>query len=186
MPAGTQVAADWVAVLRDGAVSGDDDDRFGPRRLREMEAVQGVVLVAGTRWECLGRRVARTRLHKVLVEVRFVELYPARMAGCMESPDASRPRSGSKTSGITSAHDVATWRHRERTREAFHSAARADAKGAVNQALACVHALSALAGMCQELPGVFEEHGCVGCSCCIQRLPACGRTWFRVRRGSRL
>lgn len=71
MPAGTQVAADWVAVLRDGAVSGDDDDRFGPRRLREMEAVQGVVLVAGTRWECLGRRVARTRLHKVLVEVRF-------------------------------------------------------------------------------------------------------------------
>lgn len=115
-----------------------------------------------------------------------VVLCPARMAGCIESPDASRSRSGSKISGITSAHDVATWRHRERTREAFHSAARADAKGAVNQALACVHALSALAGMCRELPGVFEEHGCVGCSCCIQRLPACGRTWFRVRRGSRL
>jgi hypothetical protein len=34
-----------------------------------MEATQGLAFAAGTRWECLGKRLANVEMEKVLFEV---------------------------------------------------------------------------------------------------------------------
>ncbi|KAK1755519.1 cytochrome P450 family protein [Echria macrotheca] len=77
VPAGTYVAWAIFGVMRDKGVFGDDADVFEPgrwlgreeKKLREMESVQGLVFNGGTRWECLGRRLAYTELGKVLFEL---------------------------------------------------------------------------------------------------------------------
>ncbi|KAK3376132.1 cytochrome P450 family protein [Lasiosphaeria ovina] len=77
VPAGTNVAWAPFGIMRNRALFGDDADRFEPQRwldaeparLKEMEAVQGLAFAAGTRWECLGRRMAYMELGKVLFEL---------------------------------------------------------------------------------------------------------------------
>lgn len=77
VPARTYVAWAIFGAMRDKAVFGDDADVFKPERwigrdekkLREMESAQGLVFNAGTRWECLGKRLAYLELGKVLFEV---------------------------------------------------------------------------------------------------------------------
>lgn len=77
VPAKTQVAWAALAVMKDRAVFGENADVFEPRRwidaepaqLKEMEATYGLVFAGGTRWECLGRRLAYVELGKALFEV---------------------------------------------------------------------------------------------------------------------
>ena len=79
VPAGTYVAWSIFGAMRDKSVFGDDADIFNPERwigrdekkLREMESAQGLVFNSGTRWECLGKRLAYLELGKILFEVRF-------------------------------------------------------------------------------------------------------------------
>lgn len=77
VPAGTQVGWAALAVMKDRTVFGENAHIFEPRRwidtelaqLKEMEATYGLVFAAGTRWECLGKRLACMELGKVLFEV---------------------------------------------------------------------------------------------------------------------
>lgn len=77
VPAKTQVAWAALAVMKDRAVFGENAGVFEPRRwidaepaqLKEMEATYGLVFAGGTRWECLGRRLAYVELGKALFEV---------------------------------------------------------------------------------------------------------------------
>ena len=83
--AGTQVGWAALAVMKDRAVFGENADVFEPRRwidaepaqLKEMEATYGLVLAAGTRWECLGKRLAYVELGKVLFEVSTLSCCPS-------------------------------------------------------------------------------------------------------------
>ncbi|KAK0713659.1 cytochrome P450 [Lasiosphaeria miniovina] len=77
VPAGTNVAWAPFGIMQNRALFGDDADWFEPQRwldaeparLKEMEAVQGLAFAAGTRWECLGIRMAYMELGKVLFEL---------------------------------------------------------------------------------------------------------------------
>ena len=77
VPAKTQVGWAALAVMKDRRVFGENADVFEPMRwidaepaqLKEMEAVYGLVFAVGTRWECLGKRLAYVELGKVLFEV---------------------------------------------------------------------------------------------------------------------
>ncbi|KAK3367685.1 cytochrome P450 family protein [Podospora didyma] len=77
VPAGTNVAWTAFGVMRNKALFGEDAELFEPRRwleadpdrLKEMEATQGLVFAAGTRWECLGKSMAYMELGKVLFEL---------------------------------------------------------------------------------------------------------------------
>ena len=77
IPAKTQVGWAALAVMKNPAVFGENSHVFEPRRwidadpakLKEMEAVYGLVFATGTRWECLGKRLAYVELGKVLFEV---------------------------------------------------------------------------------------------------------------------
>jgi cytochrome P450 len=77
VPAGTHVAWTIFEVMRDKDVFGDNAEVFEPmrwleaepERLKEMEATQGLAFAAGTRWECLGKRLANVEMEKVLFEV---------------------------------------------------------------------------------------------------------------------
>ncbi|KAB5550779.1 cytochrome P450 family protein [Coniochaeta sp. 2T2.1] len=77
IPAGTFVAWSAMTVMKSTAVFGADADVFEPARwletdekqLREMEATQGLVFMGGTRWECLGRKLAYVEMGKVLFEL---------------------------------------------------------------------------------------------------------------------
>ncbi|KAK4097989.1 cytochrome P450 family protein [Parathielavia hyrcaniae] len=77
VPAGTHVAWGLFEALRDKDVFGNDADFFEPMRwldtepekLKEMEATQGLVFAAGTKWECLGKRLANIEMEKVLFEL---------------------------------------------------------------------------------------------------------------------
>lgn len=72
VPAGTFVAWAIFGAMRDKGVFGADADVFEPgrwmgkdeKKLREMESVQGLVFNGGTRWECLGKRLAYLELGK--------------------------------------------------------------------------------------------------------------------------
>nr|CDP29227.1 Putative cytochrome P450 E-class, group I [Podospora anserina S mat+] len=78
VPAGTAVGISEFTVMRNKSVFGEDADRFNPsrwveerdpKRLKEMELTQGLVFASGTRWECLGKKLAYTELRKVLFEL---------------------------------------------------------------------------------------------------------------------
>lgn len=77
IPRGTWVAWSPMAIMKNKEVFGGDADVFEPRRwldsdatrLREMEATQGLVFMSGTRWECLGRKLAYVEMGKMLFEV---------------------------------------------------------------------------------------------------------------------
>ena len=77
VPAGTQVGWAALAVMKNRKVFGENADVFEPRRwivaepakLKEMEATYGLVFATGTRWECLGKRLAYVELGEVLFEV---------------------------------------------------------------------------------------------------------------------
>ncbi|KAH8883576.1 benzoate 4-monooxygenase cytochrome P450 [Thozetella sp. PMI_491] len=77
IPAKTNVGWAVYAIMRDRRVFGEDSDTFDPGRwlnaepaqLQEMEATQGMVFMAGSRWECLGRRLANIELGKTLFEL---------------------------------------------------------------------------------------------------------------------
>lgn len=88
VPAGTNVAWASKAVLRNKEAFGEDADVFNPQRwidaaadskanperLRKMEMTQGLVFGSGTRWECLGKRLAYVELGKVIFEVSVARL----------------------------------------------------------------------------------------------------------------
>jgi cytochrome P450 len=77
VPAGTSVAVSWLEMMRDKNVFGEDAEIWSPARwldsdpetLKEMEATQGMAFANGSRWECLGKRLASMELGKVLFEV---------------------------------------------------------------------------------------------------------------------
>ncbi|KAK0610346.1 cytochrome P450 family protein [Bombardia bombarda] len=77
VPAGTHVAWAAMGIMKNKAVFGEDAETFQPERwleaeperVREMEAVQGLVFAAGTRWECLGMRLAGIELNKTIFEL---------------------------------------------------------------------------------------------------------------------
>lgn len=77
VPAGTHIAMGWFEIMRDKSVFGEDAEVFEPmrwleaepQRLKEMEATQGLTFALGTRWECLGKRLANMEMGKVLFEV---------------------------------------------------------------------------------------------------------------------
>ena len=79
VPAGTQVGWAALTVMKDRSVFGKDADIFEPQRwidaeptkLKETEAVYGLVFATGTRWECLGKKLAYVELGKVIFEVRI-------------------------------------------------------------------------------------------------------------------
>ncbi|KAK4183031.1 putative cytochrome P450 E-class, group I [Podospora australis] len=78
VPAGTTVAVSSWSFMKDKAVFGEDADVFNPMRwieaegtprLKEMEGSQGLAFAKGSRWECLGMKLAYMELHKVLFEL---------------------------------------------------------------------------------------------------------------------
>jgi cytochrome P450 len=77
VPAGTNLAFNWFEIMRNKNVFGDNAEVFDPMRwleanpeqLKEMEATQGLGFAAGTRWECLGKRLANMEMGKVIFEV---------------------------------------------------------------------------------------------------------------------
>lgn len=80
VPAGTHVAWSALAVMKNQDIFGPDAEVFDPERwlnaapeqLKDMEAVQGLVFAGGTRWECLGKRLAQIELEKALFEVGYL------------------------------------------------------------------------------------------------------------------
>ncbi|KXX74701.1 Pisatin demethylase [Madurella mycetomatis] len=77
VPAGTHVAFGYFEVMRDKDLFGENADMYEPMRwleadpekLKEMEATGGMAFAAGTRWECLGKRLANLQMGKVLFEL---------------------------------------------------------------------------------------------------------------------
>ena len=106
VPAGTNVGWCAFGAMRDRKVFGEDADLFEPGRwlgcgegkLKEMEAAQGMVFVAGTRWECLGKKLAYVELGKVLFEVRIVSFFSLLISLPLSSSFLLSPRS--KREGI--------------------------------------------------------------------------------------
>ncbi|KAK3294183.1 cytochrome P450 11B2 [Chaetomium fimeti] len=88
VPAGTNIAFGFFEIMRDKGVFGDNAEVYdpmrwleaGPEQLKEMEATQGLAFAAGSRWECLGRRLANMEMGKVIFELSlrfdFVMLDP--------------------------------------------------------------------------------------------------------------
>ncbi|KAK3320267.1 cytochrome P450 family protein [Cercophora scortea] len=79
VPSGTHVAWNAMGIMQNKVVFGEDAAVFEPQRwldaepgkAREMEQVQGLVFAAGTRWECLGKRLAYMELGKILFELFY-------------------------------------------------------------------------------------------------------------------
>jgi hypothetical protein len=77
VPAGTLVGWCAFGAMKSREVFGENACDFEPARwleaepdkLKEMDATQALVFVAGTRWECLGKKLAYSELGKVLFEV---------------------------------------------------------------------------------------------------------------------
>lgn len=77
VPAGTNVAWAAFGVMKNRAVFGADAGVFEPMRwieadaeqLKEMEATQGLVFAGGTRWDCLGKKLAYAEMGKVIFEI---------------------------------------------------------------------------------------------------------------------
>lgn len=77
VPARTHVMLNLAEAMRDKDVFGENAELFepmrwleaGPEQLKEMEATQGMTFALGTRWECLGKRLANMEMGKVLFEV---------------------------------------------------------------------------------------------------------------------
>ncbi|KJK76997.1 hypothetical protein H634G_08039 [Metarhizium anisopliae BRIP 53293] len=79
IPAGTQVGWAALAIMYDKNIFGGDADVYEPRRwldaqpdkLKDMEAIYGLVFATGTRWECLGKRLAYVEMGKVIFELFY-------------------------------------------------------------------------------------------------------------------
>lgn len=77
IPAGTKVGWAAMAIMHDKSIFGGDADVYEPSRwmnadadkLKEMEAAYGLVFATGTRWECLGKRLAYIEMGKVIFEL---------------------------------------------------------------------------------------------------------------------
>ncbi|QPH02864.1 hypothetical protein C2857_007082 [Epichloe festucae Fl1] len=77
IPAGTQVGWAALAIMRDKSTFGGDAGVYEPSRwldaepdnLKKMMAVFGLVFATGTRWECLGKRLAYVEMGKVIFEL---------------------------------------------------------------------------------------------------------------------
>ncbi|KAK4119040.1 cytochrome P450 [Parathielavia appendiculata] len=77
VPAGTNIGLSIFDMMRDKDVFGDDAEVYEPLRwleaesekLKEMEATQGLVFASGSKWECLGKRLANIEMGKVLFEL---------------------------------------------------------------------------------------------------------------------
>ncbi|KAK0724949.1 cytochrome P450 family protein [Lasiosphaeris hirsuta] len=77
VPAGTNVAWAVFGVMKNRTVFGEDAGVFEPMRwveadaarLRDMEATQGLVFAGGTRWDCLGKKLAYAEMGKVIFEL---------------------------------------------------------------------------------------------------------------------
>ncbi|RYO97542.1 hypothetical protein DL765_011143 [Monosporascus sp. GIB2] len=77
VPAQTDVVWAPFTLMRNKAVFGEDADMFNPDRwtdaepgrFREMELTQGMVFFNGSRWECMGKRLAYMEITKTLFEL---------------------------------------------------------------------------------------------------------------------
>jgi cytochrome P450 len=75
--------------MKDKTVFGHDADVFEPQRwlhaeparLKAMLSVQGLVFASGSRWECLGKRLAYLELGKAVFEVTS-SLQPPHLSRC--------------------------------------------------------------------------------------------------------
>ncbi|RYP61734.1 hypothetical protein DL771_010029 [Monosporascus sp. 5C6A] len=77
VPAETDVAWAPFTLMKNKAVFGEDAAVFNPdrwigaqpERVREMELTQGLVFSSGSRWECLGKRLAYMEIAKTVFEL---------------------------------------------------------------------------------------------------------------------
>jgi len=79
VPLSTDTHVAWAlwAITKNQDVFGADADVFVPElwldpdreRVKKMADVQGLVFAGGSRWECLGKRLAYTELGKTMFEV---------------------------------------------------------------------------------------------------------------------
>ncbi|KAM7192309.1 cytochrome P450 family protein [Naviculisporaceae sp. PSN 640] len=81
VPANTHVAWSPLSIMKNKELFGQDAQFFEPgrwiaaaeevdaTRLKEMEAVLGMAFAGGSRWECLGRKLALMEIGKVLFEL---------------------------------------------------------------------------------------------------------------------
>ncbi|KAL4756979.1 cytochrome P450 [Aspergillus foveolatus] len=79
VPANTQVAWSALAIMRNRTNFGEDADLSEPQcwldatleKRKEMDASDGLVFATGTRWECLGKRLAYIELRKLFRRFDF-------------------------------------------------------------------------------------------------------------------
>jgi cytochrome P450 len=84
VPANTKVAWSALAIMRNRSIFGENADVYDPQRWidapierrREMDASYGLVFATGTRWECLGKRLAYIELGKTIFEVGAISHVP--------------------------------------------------------------------------------------------------------------
>ncbi|KAJ5964791.1 benzoate 4-monooxygenase cytochrome P450 [Penicillium vulpinum] len=84
VPANTKVAWSALAIMRNRSIFGENADVYDPQRWidapverrKEMDASYGLVFATGTRWECLGKRLAYIELGKTIFEVGAISHVP--------------------------------------------------------------------------------------------------------------
>jgi len=77
VPAETSIAWDPIGMMRNKDLFGKDAELFEPgrwieadeQRLKDMKSVQELAFAGGTRWECLGMRLAYTEMSKLIFEM---------------------------------------------------------------------------------------------------------------------
>ncbi|KAJ5809734.1 benzoate 4-monooxygenase cytochrome P450 [Penicillium pulvis] len=90
VPANTQVGWSALAIMRNRNIFGEDADVYEPQRWidapvekrKEMDASYGLVFATGTRWECLGKRLAYIEMGKTIYEVGTVSFSPRLRFNC--------------------------------------------------------------------------------------------------------
>ncbi|KAL4875703.1 cytochrome P450 [Aspergillus karnatakaensis] len=85
VPANTQVAWSALAIMRNQAIFGEDADVYEPQgwidassqQRKQMDCAYGLAFATGTRWECLGKRLAYIEMGKTIFELAEVTVSPA-------------------------------------------------------------------------------------------------------------
>ncbi|RYP60133.1 hypothetical protein DL769_008262 [Monosporascus sp. CRB-8-3] len=92
VPAQTDVVWAPFTLMKNKAIFGEDAAMFNPDRwigaepgrFREMELTQGLIFLNGSRWECMGKRLAYMEIEKTLFEEQ--QLMPASTPALQKGP----------------------------------------------------------------------------------------------------
>lgn len=81
VPAGTDICVNFLSMVRNKEVFGDDADTFRPERFLECDEAKKVELYKVVdlafghgRWMCPGKTIARIELDKIFVEVSNISI----------------------------------------------------------------------------------------------------------------